>query len=280
MTSTAVGDAPGAIGYKGRESGRAGATASPVDGRLTMCCFSRPVEDVSDTVIFARPSTEGRQYLVYSMKFKAREDLAMILPIPVPKGAGERAVRFINLEKYPEFFADMEKGFPQPRAKSAPSLGLAPAKGRALEVVEVGSFVASFVPSVRDFTRLDERFRLPESTWAKLPAYKDFGFAVFQLKKGHSKVHPMAFEFPRANPKPLFFPTVHIHDGTVKPKAHFDHTLYCQGAGALALLRWTESSQPARMFLKVKETQGLVAPDQHCYKRRLTGLLTNEDTLV
>ncbi len=79
-----------------------------------MCCFSRPVELVADTQIFARDSRDGRQFLVYSMKMSAKEDLAMILPLPVPKGVKEDAVRFINLEKYAKFLTDLKAGFPLP----------------------------------------------------------------------------------------------------------------------------------------------------------------------
>src|SRR5687767_14673233 len=89
-----------------------------------MCCFSQKVELVADTNIFARGSKEGRQFLVYSMRFKAGEDLSMILPIPTPKASPEDAVKFINLEKYPTFFDDLRSGFPKPITKSA-----APEKG-------------------------------------------------------------------------------------------------------------------------------------------------------
>ncbi|MBX9583919.1 MAG: hypothetical protein K2X87_26775 [Gemmataceae bacterium] len=167
-----------------------------------MCCFSGKVDAVADTTIFARPGEDGRQFLAYAMRFKAGDDLAMILPIPTPEGSQEDAVRFINLEKYPTFFDDLRKGFPEPPApraagRDAPKL----AKDDApLKVVEVGSFEASFVPAVKDFARLDARFRLPDGVWDELPRYKGYGFAVFKLKKGERKVHPMAFEFPRAAP--------------------------------------------------------------------------------
>jgi hypothetical protein len=36
-------------------------------------------------------------------------------------------------------------------------------------VREVGSFEASYVPKIADFSRLDERFRLPVAVWKKLP---------------------------------------------------------------------------------------------------------------
>ncbi len=248
-----------------------------------MCCFSQKVDVVADTNIFARESKGGGQFLVYSMKFKAGEDLAMILPIPTPKASAEDAVKFISLEKYPSFFDDVRKGFPVPPpprdGKKDDSNGLKPG---GLAVVEVGDFVASFVPTVKDFDRLDKRFRLPDSVWEKLPQYKDFGFAVFKLKKpekGQSKVHPMAFEFPRADKKVLFFPTVHIHDGKIHEKAGFDHSLFCQVSGE-APLKWDESEKLADQFVKVKEAQGIVDGNAHVYRKLMKGTIDNKDVLV
>src|SRR5579872_953775 len=126
-----------------------------------MCCFSRKVESVSGTNIFARGTAKGHQVLVYSMTLSAPEDLAMILPLPVPKVAKEDAVRFINLEKYPTFFADMARPFTPPPSRGGGGHTKGGTLSRpALKVVAVGSFEASFVPSVKDFARLDERFRL------------------------------------------------------------------------------------------------------------------------
>jgi hypothetical protein len=247
-----------------------------------MCCFSRKVDVVTDTNIFARPGKDGRQFLVYSMRLKAGEDLSMILPIPTPKGSPDDAVRFINLEKYPAFFDDLRKGFPAPRAlgrgkgakkDDAPTL-------KPLPVIEVGSFVASFVPAIKDFARLDAQFRLPESVWDKLPRYADFGFAVFKLKKGEQKVHPMAFEFPRADKNLLFFPTVHIHDGgTVPARAGFDHALYCQADGEVPL-KWDESPGLADSFVDVKRVEGIIDGAAHVYRRLLKGTFENKDVLV
>lgn len=251
-----------------------------------MCCFSRPVERVSATNIFARSSTEGRQFVVYSMTLKAKDDLAMILPLPVPLKTADDAVKFINLEKYADFFTDLHKGFPVPVAGAARTHDFAvPAAAAkpALAVVEVGSFEASFVPSIADFSRLDERFRLPTEVWNDLPQYKNAGFAVFKLKSGEKRIHPMAFEFPRANPQQVFFPTVHIHDGKVHEKADFDHALYCQQneGEVLGLLNgWRESPQHAREFVDIERAKGIVAADEHCYLMRLHGDLKNEDTLV
>jgi hypothetical protein len=243
-----------------------------------MCCFSRRVLKVADTSIFARAGKDDKQFLVYSMLLAAKEDLAMILPIPTPKASKEDAVRFISLKDYDQFFTDMALGFRPP-----PGRFLGGAKGKAkkdapkLKVVEVGSYEASFVPTVKDFERLDERFRLPKETWDALPAYKDYGFAVFKLKEGEKKIHPMAFEFPRANPKRLFFPTVHIHDGKVHKTATFDHALYCQVKGEDVNL-WTESRQLAGSFMKIDKTAGIVEKDAHVYRVVLRGKKTNRDT--
>jgi len=251
-----------------------------------MCCFSQPVVSVSATNIFARAEDNGRQVVVYSMSIEARTDLAMILPLPVQLPAGEEDARFINLKGYPDFFADLENGFIPPPPPASHSLGDMVVPGNAslaiLPVVTVGDFEASFVPSIQDFSRLDERFRIADNLWHKLPGYKDFGFAVFKLKAGAMRVHPMAFSFPRRDHKTVFFPTVHIHDGHVHPKAEFDHVIYCQPLAdeALATREWDESyTHPAR-FMEVGRTKGIILPDEHCFKKEMHGMLANRDTYV
>jgi hypothetical protein len=251
-----------------------------------MCCFSQPVISVSGTNIFARAGTGRRQFLVYSMSLKAKQDLAMILPLPVPDGTGEKAMEFIDLKGYPEFFDDLKAGFPGRDAFSRAghfTLSAPAAAGPKLEVVQVGDFEASFVPTVKDFSRLDERFRLPTETWEKLPEYQSYGFAVFKLKPGAQRLHPMAFSFPRRDANALFFPTVHIHDGKVHAKAGFDHVLYCQpyendypNFGG----QWEESSRQAKSFMKLVKAKRLLEGDQHCYKRELRGQLANRDTIL
>jgi hypothetical protein len=251
-----------------------------------MCCFSKPVISVSDTRIFARADEEQREFLVYSMSLEAKQDLAMILPLPVAAGTGEKGVDFINLEGYPDFFADLLKGFPVPspgEGRGHDTMTMTAAAAPKLEVVEVGAFEASFVPTVNDFSRLDERFRLPKATWAELPQYQSYGFAVFKLKAASMRVHPMAFSFPRRDPGELFFPTVHIHDGKVHSRARFDHILYCQPYGTDYPNfggQWEESQGQAKRFMKVANTKGIIEPDQHCYKRELRGQLANRDTVL
>jgi hypothetical protein len=250
-----------------------------------MCIFSPYVSTVASTKIFARSATGGRQFLVYAMQYSASVEVAMILPLPVPSFAPEDAVHFIDLSGYAEFFDDLAKGFilPQPARLYQ---GPVPRGIQPLAVQQVGSFEASFVPQLADFSRLDRRFRLPERTWEQLPQYAHHGFAVFKLKEGARKVHPMAFEFPRRNPNELFFPTVHVHDGKVKAKARFDHLLYCQTPQQQK--GWLISSDafppiqpsPASQFMDIAKSQGILDADEAVQMQNLFGMLPNEDVVV
>lgn len=247
-----------------------------------MCCFSRPVRSVSATNIFARGAPDGRQYLAYSMTLSASEDLAMILPLPVPHGTLDDAVTFIDLSGYAEFFSDLAKGFPEPMPLNVPRSAPAPQARAPLAVVEVGSFEASFVPTIGDFTRLDPRFRLPAEVWCKLPGNDRFAFAVFKLMKGKKRIHPMAFTFPRAAAGSVFFPTVHVHDGQVHAEAEFDHALFLQRSphAQTGIPDEWRFSNKARHFLDLERTRGLVDGDHPVHRLRLNGRAPNRDTYV
>lgn len=247
-----------------------------------MCIFSAHVASVSNTNIFARSANDGRQYLVYSMKYEAADELAMILPLPTPPDSPEDSIRFINLSDYRLFFNDLRLGFPERQIGWTLSLppsifGLPPQQ--QLKVHEVGSFEASFVPRQDDFARLDKRFRLPSDVWDKLPQYSDWGFAVFKLKAKNEEAHPMAFEFPRRNPEELFFPTVHIHDGEVHTEAEFDHDLYCQ-FDFYSDLDWEYSYGQAASFMKIDKSQGLIDATQPVQHQLMRGVYKNEDIVV
>jgi hypothetical protein len=248
-----------------------------------MCCFSGNVTFVRGTRIFARITEVGRQAIVYQMEFGAKQDLAMILPLPVAKAADEKAVKFIDLSGYKDFFRDLRSGFPFPKGPGrGGSAALAMPESPFLEVKQVGSYEASFVPTVKDFERLDPRFRLPAGTWSALPAYADHGFAVFKLRVGERVGHPMAFSFPTRQPETLFFPTVHIHDGKVHPEEEFDHQLYCQVArtGLFAMTEWQESERLAAAFTKPEKAEQLIVADAHVYRRALVGKIKNEDIIL
>jgi len=245
--------------------------------------FSGSVKHVSNTHMFARARAAGRQVLVYSMVMDADADLAMILPLPVARGINETDVNFFDLSPYADFFEDLEKAvriWRDSRSKGAPQAG---GPKPPLLVRNVGSFEASFAPTLADMGRLDPRFRLEPEVWHKLPIYKDFGFAVFKLRAGLKRIHPMAFEFPRRDPKSLFFPTVHVHDGhSVPPHADFDHELFFQSAWHPRLEQdWFTSSAPAATFMRQTcLPPGLMNLEQPCCSIQIRGRHPNRDTYL
>ena len=192
-----------------------------------MCCFTKPVERVEQTRIYAR--AEGAQQLVvYELKLQASEDLAMVLPIPIAMGSGDRAVKFVDLTSSPTFFAGLAYAFREQELElQAKSRGPAP---QGLAVHQVGAFEASFVPRAQDFDRLDPRFSISSALWRTVPSVDGFGFVVFKLRPSKTlrAFHPMAFWFARRDLQRVFFPTLHVHDGTVHENAIFDHVLYAQ----------------------------------------------------
>jgi hypothetical protein len=238
-----------------------------------MCCFSydpaAPI-DVSGTRIFARRIADGVQALMYDMTLGTAAEVAMILPLPTI--AGEDAVQFVALDGYPELLGDLERTFmPPPKRGGAPLPAFQP---QSLRVHKVGSFEASYVPRRADFSRLDPRFRLDDAVWDAVPEHRDSGFAVFQLRPGQSRIHPMAFTFRTREPRALFFPTLHVHDGKVHTNADFDHTLLAQGTAAT---RANEASwDTAGSRVRLDDARGLVA-DEVVFRRKLQGRLLNRD---
>ena len=256
-----------------------------------MCCFSGDVRYVSGTRIFARarrswlPFGGSPQLLVYSMTVEAAADLAMILPLPVPPGSRESAVRFIDLSGYPKFFDDLNEAFPVHRPATIQHGGMVAGFAPPLRVHDVGAFEASFVPHAADFERLDERFRLPRDLWASIPEYRDWGFAVFKLKDlsvGRRKeIHPMAFDFPRRDSSRLFFPTLHVHDRQIHPTAAFSHTLYAQHPRDPSRpAGWQRSERALGEFVDAGRARGTIDGRSPVHRLSLFGTLPNRDTFV
>lgn len=273
-----------------------------------MCIFVDPdavLEHVAATSIFARGEAAGRQTLVYSMNVSTSESVVMVLPLPIPPGAGEGALRFINLENYPEFFEDLSRAFPMAAVAFARGLEQSATlqQPQHLRVHEVGAFEASFVPSRADFGRLDPRFCLSDAVWAALPDYADWGFAVFQLaapqpaerswldrllrrdaraSSNTKSIHPMAFSFSSRDPSRLFFPTVHVHDGEVHGEAEFDHALYAQprAGQTIEASDWRAAELPLGDCVDAARARELLDVELPCFKSERVGLLVNADTYV
>lgn len=259
-----------------------------------MCIFAQPVIAVNNTQIFARATSEQTQFLAYQMNYVSGGDNAMILPVPIRPPAHGQSLRFIDLRDYDGFFDDLADGFPYkpPSFNIGCSASFDATSGYALEVFEVGNYIASFVPKLSDFSRLDERFTLPESTWSQIPQYSEYGFAVFQLAAGSLKPHPMAFEFESEHDA-IYFPTVHIHDGEIHETEEFDHVLYLQHAGfdsrvygyqnsdvpdrSTGLIR---SKYVAREFCEIGQAGGIVDGDLLVHRQIIRGYHPNRDTII
>ncbi|TWU56234.1 hypothetical protein [Rubripirellula reticaptiva] len=273
-----------------------------------MCCFSQPVSHVGNTRIFGRLAASGTQFLAYEMEYESESPTAMILPLPIDLAvrdgdthdsaandslAGGRPLRFISLEGYPDFFSHFERGFPFiPGVSIGCSTNelITSSSAAMIEVQEIGDYIASYVPSLQDFDRLDPQFSIASSVWDQLPLYHDFGFAVFQLKKLSGKPHPMAMEFATRWPAEVFFPTVHIHDGEVHSVERFDHALYLQHAAWDSIVDgyvnsdvrdqatgFVRSNRPAKQFMATADSAGLLQPDLLVHRSILSGDLANED---
>jgi hypothetical protein len=236
-----------------------------------MCCFSNEVVAVSSTNIYARLDGD-RQLLAYSMYLDTKQPTAMVLPLPVASGP----VRFIDLSKSPDMFADLAKLFVMPSRGGGDDFDL---EMLALDVHEVGAFVASYVPSRADFARLDPRFRISDKLFDAVPAYADYGFAVFQLAPGKLDVHPMAFSFPTRVPDRLFFPTVHVHDGKVHRTANFDHSLYYQHP-AITQPGTSYRGDNVAYRTVAESYAGVALAGKPIARRELHAKLTNEDTWI
>lgn len=257
-----------------------------------MCIFSQPVISVNNTQIFARATAAGSQFLAYQMNYESRAENAMILPVPIRHPATDKSLRFVDLRGYDDFFDDLADGFPYiaPSFNIGCSASFHTASKSTLEVFEVGNYIASFVPTMLDFSRLDDRFVLPETTWSKIPQYATYGFAVFQLAAGSLKPHPMAFEFESTSDL-LYFPTMHIHDGQVHATEEFDHVLYLQHAGfdsraygyqnsdvvdkSTGLIR---SKYVAKHFCDIDRSNGVVDGDLLVHRNIIRGINPNRDT--
>lgn len=247
---------------------------------------------VSRTSIYARLEPTGTQLLAYSMQLSVAGEVAMILPLPVVPGGDEDAVSFLSLADHPRLFPDLEELFefqPVAAARGMQPQGLPKSRRLRLVVHDVGAFEASYVPTRHDFDRLDERFRLDDGIWDRLGDYADYGFAVFRLAPGRAQhIHPMAFRFRTRDRARLFFPTVHVHDGKVRPTARFDHSLYYQAENlqkkdeqfVLASGHPMENGDVLSFGTPARDANGLLVPRVAVARRQLQGTLPNRDTWI
>lgn len=251
-----------------------------------MCCFLGTVKAVDSTKIFARMTRPGWQLLIYQMQFSADADVAMVLPIPVMPERGEDAIVFHSLEGHGELFDDLDDLFPKPPPPRSVDRPFAMSMSAPLKVHSVGAFLASYAPSLADLTRLDPRLQVPPGTLDRVEEYRSWGFAVFKLAaaKQGARVPPMAFEFPTQEPSQLYFPTLHLHDGTIPDEAIFAHQLFAQGLAEYqspgrVLRFWAISPDHPRRFSN-KPAARLFALAHPVQRAAISGLHRNADIWV
>jgi hypothetical protein len=203
-----------------------------------MCIISLPVERVNATKIFSCfTEDEGRQFVIYSNQVTTDEDYnMMILPVPNPA-----SVDLINLNHYPNFFEDCQKNFyySTPRQDyntRSMSASFDRYERPPLPVYNVGSYVASIVPSVSDFDRLNPRHFPVSSDLRQILGRQydsEFGFICCRLKSGNHTYHPFAYSHDRHTSRLLFIPTFHYHPHDVGSVRHvdadWDHVIYTVG---------------------------------------------------
>lgn len=192
-----------------------------------MCIINGPVTSVNATNIFAGPSDDRtRQLTVYSNKVDTAAENSMILPVPFPD-----SVVLHDLSYYPNLFTDLKRCFKttRPLYKNALSANGYEhmARGAARErpklvVHRVGSYEASIVPSIDDFDRLSEQFKLsPDVANMLTTDYTNIqgapvGFVVCRLIPGAHEYHPFAYSHTLPG-KYLFIPTKHFHPHEPEP---------------------------------------------------------------
>ncbi|MCC6750577.1 MAG: hypothetical protein IT371_23145 [Deltaproteobacteria bacterium] len=256
-----------------------------------MPCFTRPVAAVGQTQLYARAADDGGQLLAISATVAAREDLALLVPLPTPAGTAADAVRFLDLQSYPTFFDELGLGFTAlPRAASA-------APPRALRGTPRAHAIAplelSVAPDLASLARLDARFAPSPRLLARLAEYADFAFAVLRLTSwggllAHFRrpqarlVLPVALHFPRRWSDRLYFPTLAVHDGDDASEPELDHLCYCQPDERTEphLARWERSAHAASSFVDPGRAQGLVDGRAPCHRLTLRGPRGNQDLVV
>lgn len=203
-----------------------------------MCIISLPVDRVNATKIFSCfTENQSRQFVVYSNQVTTPlTNNMMILPVPNPN-----SVEFINFSHYPQFFEDCQKNFvryrpPEYYATRSFSASLDMTERTVLPIFQVGSYIASIVPSVRDFDRLNPRqFPVPPDLHAVLAKQydADFGFICCRLKQGTHSYHPFAYAHDIHQGGLMFLPTFHYHSHTYSGlkdiSADWDHVIYTVG---------------------------------------------------
>lgn len=196
-----------------------------------MCLISLPVEQVSNTNIFVGlDRTKTRQITIYSNYISNHSDAnAMVIPVPLdPNTLSSQTIMFHDMIGMRNFFKNVDKSFyrlsntPGYGSRSFSSVDSAKSTNSTkLEVLNVGSYKVSLVPSLSDLSRLDKNIFILSDGLANILTnyYKDsyWGFIVFVLAKDSKEYHPFAYSHTLLNQQ-IYIPTRHYHNHMSQPK--------------------------------------------------------------
>lgn len=182
-----------------------------------MCIFVAPVLRVSKTRIAVAPLSDNRQLIVYENQVSQQPGARNAMVLPVPAG---QPVTLVDFSKYPfggNFWDDCDSLIPRAITNNAMSFGggfgVATKDVETLPVQRVGAYMASVVPSLADFGRLDASvFQLPKDIESILVEHYAAGFSfVVCLFTGNVGAHPIAYTSARLPNGNCFIPTRHAH---------------------------------------------------------------------
>ncbi len=226
-----------------------------------MCILLHGVEDIGDTKIFVAPNAKQTKQITVFKNFikNGAPNNAIILPCPYPE-----TIEFISLENFKKFFTTCEKLF-----LMAPE---------TLFVQQLGSYIATVVPSISDFSKLDEKFVVTQDCLNLLrDEYfgKNMGFIVCQLMEGAQNYHP--FGYSHKLPPKLFLPTKH-YNGERKAFEKFNHNIYVYNGICMSDLNYKISlyTRTAENYLELFE----IGKCHTFYKYRISGVFRNTDIEV
>lgn len=235
-----------------------------------MCMFLGGQVKVAGTNIYSRHIDRNRTFLAYQMRYAAKENVAMVLPVWTLPG---HAIEFVDLSKHRDFFKTLAR-ITDPTPFGLRSRGGSRSLSSEIPLERVGDYVASWVPSVDRLQDLNQALTIaPGAIETIARRYALFGFAVFKLAPAlrGEEPHPMAFTYNHRSDE-LFFPCVHLHDGEGISKTEtFDHVLYAQTEGGEL------PSDPTLELFKVEETLHDWIVPGYLSKVSIRGVRANRD---
>ena len=183
-----------------------------------MCIISGHVKNVSNTKILVAPLTQSSlnddskasslQLTVYCNKVSVKDKNAvMVLPFP------KSEYKSFDLTEYPTLFDDLSKIWPQARSLSRSSATYSLSNSNSLEVFQNGSYSASVVPDIDDFSRLQGQvFEVNQDVISFMKEHYPSGYSFVVCKlDGNKEYHPFAYIHSTLPGGAMFIPTMHYH---------------------------------------------------------------------